>query len=134
MSALRRAPSVGRRALLLVAAIAIVVGVVVVLSGSLTRSTDVETQAEQARAELVEMEKLHAAGERELRFVETEDFISWQARLYDLGEPGERPFVLEDAPSPPAIVPIGPQDQEGVAPAPFDAWMELLFGASAGVP
>jgi hypothetical protein len=129
MSALRRAPTVGRRALLLVTTIVVVVGVVIVLSGSLTRSTDVEAQAARARAELAEMEKLHAAGEKELRFVETEDFISWQARLYDLGEPGERPFVLDDAPSPPPIVPIGPQDQEGVAPAPFDAWMELLFGA-----
>ena len=129
MSALRRAPTVGRRAFLLVVAVAVVVGVVIVLSGSLTRSTDVEAQADRARAEIAEIEQLHEEGEKELRFVETEDFIRWQATIYGLGEPGERRFVLEDAPSPEPIVPIGPQDEAGDAMAPFDAWMELLFGA-----
>ena len=129
MSALRRAPTVGRRALLLVTAVILVVGIVLVLGGGLSRSTDVEAQAERARAEIAEIEKLHAAGERELSFVETEDFIRWQATLYGLGEPGERPFVLEGAPAPEPIVPIGPQDGEGEVMAPFDAWMELLFGA-----
>ena len=129
MSALRRAPTVGRRALLLVITIAVVVGVVVVLSGSLTRSTDVEAQAERARAEIAEIEQLYEAGQRELRFVATEEFIRWQARVYGFGEPGERPFSLDDAPSPKPIVPIGPQDDGAEARAPFDAWMELLFGA-----
>jgi hypothetical protein len=107
----------------------VVGGIVVLLGGSLSRSTDVEAQADRARAEIAEIEKLHAAGERELRFVETRDFIRWQATFYGLGEAGERPFVLEGAPSPEPIVPIGPQDGEGETVAPFDAWMELLFGA-----
>ena len=34
----------------------------------------------------------------------------------------------EDAPAPGPITPIGPLD-EAVQMAPFDAWMELLFGA-----
>ena len=129
MSALRQAPTVGRRALLLALALAVVVGIVVVLSGSLTRSTDVEAQADRARAEIAEIEKRFLAGEKELEFVQTEDFIRWQARVYGLGEAGERPFALEDAPPPEPIAPIGPQDAETEAMVPFDAWMELLFGA-----
>ena len=34
----------------------------------------------------------------------------------------------EDAPEPASITPIGPHDAEEPM-APFDAWMELLFGA-----
>jgi len=129
MRALRQAPAVGRRALLLAITLAVVVGVVIVLSGGLTRSTDVEAQAERARAEIAEIEQIYEAGQKELRFVETEEFIRWQARVFGLGEPGERPFRLDEAASPEPIVPIGPQDDGGQAKPPFDAWMELLFGA-----
>ncbi len=108
----------------------IVVAIVIVFSGSLTRSTDVEARAERARAEIAEIEERFAAGEKELAFVQTEDFIRWQARIYGLGEPGEMPFELEaDAPPPQPVHPIGPQDAEARAQAPFEAWMELLFGA-----
>ena len=131
MSSLRQAPLLGRRALAAVAGLALVIGLVIVFSGSLTRSTDIEAQAEQARAEVAARELELAAGEAEQEFFETDVFIRWQARTLGFGQKsqGETLFALpEDAPAPGPITPIGPLD-EAVQMAPFDAWMELLFGA-----
>ena len=129
MSALRQAPLFGRRALLALITVLVVAAIVVVFSGSLTRSTDIEARAERAQAEIAEIEERFAAGQKELAFVQTEDFIRWQARIYGLGDPGERPFELEDgAPPPEPVRPIGPQDAGALPQTPFDAWMELLFG------
>jgi len=130
MSSLRQAPLFGRRALAIAAGLLLVAGIVVVFSGTLTRSTDIEAQAEQARAERDLAAAEVAAGELELKFIESEDFIQWQARALGLGEKDEQPFTLpEDAPPPEPIVPIGPQDPGYQPMAPFEAWMELLFGA-----
>lgn len=129
MSSLRQAPLIGRRALAVVVTLAIGVGLVVVFSGSLTRSTDIESQAEEARAEVAFHAYQLAETEAEQAFIGTRDFILWQARVNGYGEPGEVRFALpEGAPSPAPITPIGPQ-AEAEAMAPFDAWMELLFGA-----
>ena len=132
MSALRQAPLLGRRVLSVVLALAVVVGLIVIFSGSLTRSTDIEARADQARAEVAARELELAAGEAELEFFGNKDFIRWQARVHGFGEKaeGETRFTLPvDAPSPVPITPIGPQDTGAQATAPFDAWMELLFGA-----
>ncbi len=129
MSSLRQAPVIGRRALLLLAGLLLLAAIVIVFGGALTRSTDVETRAEQARAEFARVEEAVHAGEHELAFIETDAFFDWQGRAYGFGESNERPFVLEDAPPPAPITPIGPQDATGEQAAPFDAWMELLFGA-----
>ena len=130
MSTLRQAPSAGRRALAGLIGLAVLVGVVVVFSGTLTRSTDTEAQAEQMRAETARIAEQVEAGELELEFVETPDFVDWQARAIGFGQKGEQPFTLpEGAPSPRPIVPIGPQSDGQQTKAPIDAWMELLFGA-----
>jgi hypothetical protein len=132
MSLLRRIPTFGRRALLAVIGLAVAVGIVIAFSGSLSRSTDVGAQAERARAELALIAERHAASEDELEFVQSDEFISWQARAYGMGSPNERSFQLEPgAPSPAPIVPIGPQGEGSGRLAPFDAWMELLFGDGA---
>jgi type II secretory pathway pseudopilin PulG len=131
MSSLRQAPLIGRRALVAVVALAIVGGLVVVFSGSLTRSTDIGAQAEQARVEVAARELELAAGEAEQEFFQTDEFIRWQARTLGFGQKsqGETLFALpEDAPTPAPIRPIGPLDEDAPM-APFDAWMELLFGA-----
>lgn len=130
MNALRHAPLVGRRALAVLAALALVVGIALVFSGTLTRSTDVGAQAAQAQAVVAELEARREAGERELEFVRTEAFVRWQARIEGLGQEGERPFALEPgAPAPEPITPIGPQDDAPRALPPLEAWMELLFGS-----
>jgi hypothetical protein len=131
MSSLRQARFSGRRALAVVSALVVLLALVVVFSGTFTRSTDIEAQAEQARAEVAARELELAAGEAEQEFFETEEFIRWQARTLGFGQKsqGETLFALpEDAPEPDPITPIGPLAQDEPM-APFDAWMELLFGA-----
>jgi hypothetical protein len=131
MSVIRRAPLIGRRALAFVVGLVVLGGLVFLFSGSLDRSTDTEARAEQARAEVAARELELAAGEAEQAFFETDEFIRWQARALGFGQKsqGERLFALpEDAPEPASITPIGPLDAEEPM-APFDAWMELLFGA-----
>lgn len=130
MNALRRAPSAGRRAIAGLIGLALVIGIVVVFSGTLTRSTDIETLAEEVRAETARVEAQVVEGEHELEYVASDAFIEWRARAVGFGEPREQPFMLpENAPSPEPIVPIGPQAGRARTMAPFDAWMELLFGA-----
>ena len=124
-------PAIGRRALAAVVALVLVGGVLVVFSGTLTRSTDAEAAEAQARAERDRMAAEVAAGRLELDYVRSDDFIEWQARAYGLGDGAdERLFRLpEDAPTPAPIVPIGPLEDTDPPRAPFDAWMDLLFGA-----
>ena len=130
MSVVNQSPSIGRRAVVGMVGLAVIVGIVVVFSGALTRSTDIEARAEEMRAETARIEAQVLEGERELEYVESKDFFEWEARAIGFGEEDEQPFVLPpDAPPPPPIVPIGPQLDEAAAMAPFDAWMELLFGA-----
>jgi len=129
MSSLRRAPLIGRRALAAAFGLLVVVGLIVVFSGSLTRSTDTESRAEAARAELearrLELEETEA----ERDFLGTSESILWQARVNGYGKPGEVRFALpEGAPTPAPITPIGPQ-HAAEPMVPFDAWMDLLFGA-----
>ena len=120
----------GRRALLFLVGLIVIVLLVIVFSGTLTRSTDIEAIAEQARAEVDDLKRRAEAGAAELKFIEDPAFIRQQAPVHGYGEKGEIIFKLRpDAPEPEPIVPIGPQKVAGAAKAPIDAWMELLFGA-----
>ncbi len=130
MSSLRQTSLQGRRALGLFVGLALVVLLLAVFTGALTRSTDIESRAEQARAEIRLLQDRVAAGDAEVAFIQSDDFVQQQARAVGFGEKGEKVFALPpNAPVPDPIVPIGPVDAEGPAKAPFDAWMELLFGA-----
>lgn len=130
MSLLSGMPAFGRRALAAVVGLALIFGILVVFSGTLTRSTDAEAAEAQARAERDLMAAEVEAGRLELDYVRSDDFIEWQARAFGLGGPDEQLFRLpEDAPPPDPIVSIGPQEDTAPAKAPFDAWMDLLFGA-----
>ncbi|MEA2026397.1 MAG: hypothetical protein U9O18_06880 [Chloroflexota bacterium] len=119
----------GRRAAAVVFGLFVAVGLVLVFGGTLTRSTDIEAKAEQARAEITALEARVAAGKGEILFFESDAFALQQARALGFGEEGEKLFTLaEDAPPPRAIIPLGSGAKDGVGAAPFDAWMELLFG------
>jgi hypothetical protein len=108
----------------------VAVGLLLVFSGTLTRSTDIEAKAATARAEKAALQTLVESGRAELEFVETEAFVQQMARSIGMGDAGEQPFALDAAaPSPQPIIPLGSQDDRGVETAPFEAWMELLFGA-----
>jgi cell division protein FtsB len=124
-SALRRGSAAA-----LVLGLFVAVGIIVVFAGTLTRATEVEEEAARARAELALLNERVEAGRAEIEFIETDRFVEQQARAAGFGTRGERAFRLpDDAPSPPPVAMLG-ADAEGVAASsPFEAWMELLFGA-----
>jgi hypothetical protein len=108
----------------------VAIGIIVVFAGTLTRATEIEAEAARARAELALLDQRVAAGRAELEFVETDRFVEQQARAAGYGTPDERAFGLpDDAPPAPPVVMLGATAEDAAALSPFDAWMELLFGA-----
>ena len=129
MSSIRRGLLQGRRAAALVFGLFVAAGLVLVFAGTLTRSSDAEATAAQLRAEIAALEERVLEGDRELDFYETEAGMLWRARGLGLGEKGEERIVLPaNAPSPEPIVPLGGGRTDAQLRAPFDAWLELLFG------
>lgn len=105
-------------------------GIVFVFAGTLARATELEAQAVQARAEIAALEARAEAGRAEIEFMKSDAFIEQLARAAGYGRKGEQRFRLpDDAPSPSPIVPLGMRPTGAVDPSPFEAWMELLFGA-----
>lgn len=105
-------------------------GVVFVFAGTLARATELEAQAAQARAEVAALEARAEAGRAEIEFIESDAFIEQQARAAGYGLKGEQRFRLpDDAPSAPPIVALGTMSAAASDASPFEAWMELLFGA-----
>ena len=130
MSSLRRGPLHGRRAAAAVFGLFVAAGLVLVFSGTLARSTDIAAEATRLQAEIAVLEARVAAGADEIAFFETDDSVPWQARVQGYGGPGETLFSLqENAPSPEPIPPLGGRTEQRQASSPFDAWLELLFGA-----
>lgn len=130
MSPLPRGPFERRSAASLVFGLFVAGGLVLVFAGTLARSTDLGAQADEARAEIAALEARVAVGREEVAFTESEPFIDQYARALGWGKRNETVFRLsEDAPSPPPITPIGISPAVGPPAAPFQAWMELLFGA-----
>ncbi len=105
-------------------------GVVIIFIGTLTRATAIEADAERVRAEVAVLQERVASGKDEIAFLDTDAFVEQVARGIGYGERGEIAIELEpDAPSPQPIVPLGTESAGGASQTPFDAWMELLFGA-----
>jgi hypothetical protein len=133
MDALRRGLAQRRSVMGLVMVAVVAVAVVLVFTGTLSRSTSVETSAEKMRAEVAALQARVDVGDAEVEFLETDAFVEQVARsvgLGERGEQGERPFSLRPgSPSPPPITPLGSEPVGGTPVAPFDAWMDLLFGA-----
>jgi cell division protein FtsB len=125
-----RRPFQGRRAAAVVLGLFVAAGLIVIFAGTLARSTDIEAQAARARAEIEVLEARVAAGEAELELYRSEAFREWQARVYGFGRKDEEKLFMlpDDAPSPAPIVALGSRADRMTAVAPFDAWMELLFG------
>lgn len=118
-----------RSAVGLLIGLLVVAGIAIVFASTLTRSTTLEGQVAQESAAVLAMRERTEAGQAEIQFLETDAFVREHARSLGYGERGEIVFRLRnDAPSPRPIVPIGSGVRTGPPPAPFDAWMELLFG------
>jgi cell division protein FtsB len=117
------------RTMALVAVGAVAVWLVLVFGSALARSDAVEREAAQARAELAALEQRLEAGRAEIELMQTDHFLSMQARAYGRGRTGERPFALEaGAPSAVPIVPLGARPEVVESPTPLEEWLELLFG------
>jgi cell division protein FtsB len=130
MTIRRRGLLQGRGAAAVVVGLLLVAGLILVFSGTLTRSTDLESRAAQARAEVAAQQARVDAGRAEVEFLQTDTFIQQQARALGWGARNETLFALPaDAPSPRPVPAIGSEGADQQATAPLDAWMELLFGA-----
>lgn len=125
-------PVGGRRAAVVVFGLFVAIGLVIVFAGALSRSAQSEAEAARLRLEVSALQTAVAAVEAEIAFIESEEFVRQQARREGMGDrdANERPFELPgNAPSPEPIEPIGGSSPAAAKRAPFDAWMELLFGA-----
>lgn len=129
MNFFQRGPLERRGAAALILMLFVAAGVVLIFTGALTRSADTEAAAQRAREELAVLEERVATGEAEISFLATPAFVQQLARGIGWGEKGEIPFELgPGAPSPRPIAALGSESLDGGGLAPFDAWMELLFG------
>lgn len=91
-------------------------------------SWSISQEAERYRAEIVALEEQNAALERELEYLQSDAYISAEARrLLNLGRPGERILIIppgsEVAPPPPDA------GAEAGGQTPLEQWMELFFGS-----
>ncbi len=84
MTAPRSGPFQGRRAAGLVFGLFVVGGLLLVFAGTLTRSTDIEAQAEKARAEVAALEARVAQGNAEIAFFESDAFVQQEEYLEGL--------------------------------------------------
>jgi len=116
---------------LAIAAMAVIAVWLVIVFARAIADVDRATTLQQSVAdESAALTQQLAADRRELELVQTDAFQRIQARAYGLGESGEQVFSLPaDAPSPPAIVPLGSTTSANDVPTtPLDAWLEILFG------
>ena len=96
-----------------------------------------DAAAAQTRADQIRLGNAVLAGEvaalvRERAFIQTQPFVTLEARAYGLGASRERPFSL--VPDAPALAPDAPGSaavRVGAATAtvsPLESWLSLLFG------
>jgi len=91
-------------------------------------SWSISQEAERYRAEIVALEEQNAALGRELEYLQSDAYISAEARrLLNLGRPGERILIIP--PGSEAAPPPAAAGAEAGGPAPFEQWMELFFGS-----
>jgi cell division protein FtsB len=118
-----------RRTVGLVALLVVGIWLVVVFGHALADANTINADAARARAENDALRARVEAGRREIAFIQTDTFLSLEARAYGMGRRGERAFALEPgAPSPPPLVPLGGEPSPQVPPTPLEEWVALLFG------
>jgi cell division protein FtsB len=90
-------------------------------------SWSINQEADGYRAEILALEEQNAVLERELTYLQSDAYISAEARrLLNVGRPGERVLIIppgSEAAPPPAA---GAEAEE--AKPPLAQWMELFFG------
>lgn len=90
-------------------------------------SWSINQEAERYRAEIAQLEEQNAALERELEYLQSDAYVSAEARrLLNLGQPGERILIIP--PGSEAAPPAPARAREEPAKPPLEQWMELFFG------
>lgn len=125
----RRGIGPGRSYLVVSLIVIVAIWVVFMFGRALTQLNEATQRAAAVQNETVVLHDRLEQAQRELELVQTDAFLSLQARGYGMGEPGERAFGLApDAPAPPAIVPLGGEAASTVGRTPLESWLRLLFG------
>jgi len=119
----------GRSYLAVALMVIVAIWVVFMFGRALTQLNEATQRAVAVRTETIGLQDRLEQAQRELELVQTDAFLSLQARGYGMGEPGERAFGLEPgAPAPPQIVPLGGETASATGRTPLESWLRLLFG------
>lgn len=125
----RRGIGPGRSYLALALIVIVAIWVVFMFGRALTQLNEATQRAAAVQNETIALHDRLEQAQRELELVQTDAFLSLQARGYGMGEPGERAFGLAPgAPAPPAIVPLGGETASAAGRTPLESWLRLLFG------
>ncbi len=118
-----------RRTVAGVILLGLAIWIAVVFAGAMSQARSLEGQAAAARQDNEALRQKVAAGEQEIRFVQTAPFLSLQARAFGMGLVGEHLFGLAPgAPSPAPITPLGsdaPPEPPGTL---VDDLVSIVFG------
>jgi hypothetical protein len=119
----------GRSYLAVALIVMVAIWVVFMFGRALTQLNEATQRASAVRTETIGLHDRLEQAQRELELVQTDAFLSLQARGYGLGESGERAFGLAPgAPPPPQIVPLGGETASASGRTPLESWLRLLFG------
>ena len=112
-------------------AISAIVGVwlLVVFANALADASDQTARLARERVVNTSLQAQVAAGGAEIATIQGRVFLDFLARSYAMGEPHERPFaLLQGAPPPPVMSPLGQQAAPLASTTPLEDWIELLIG------
>jgi len=107
--------------------------IVIVFARQVGDASSAGVKVDTLRNENAELATRVAALGREAALIQRQEWIVQQARGHGLGDSGEIPFTLGNAPSLPpdapgsAAVRLGGRTDR---PTPLEAWLSLLFGPS----
>jgi cell division protein FtsB len=119
-------PGLTRRRVAFILGSVLVLWIVLVFGRAVATSADAAHRVQQLQEANDRAAAQLAAGERELRVIQTPAYLDLQARAEGQGTPDEHVFtLLSPAPSPRPITPLGSPTQP-LAPTPLDAWLQLL--------
>ena len=119
-------PGLSRRRVAFVLGTVLVLWIVLIFGRAVATAADAAHRVELLQEANARSAAQLAAGQRELRLIQTPAYLDLQARAEGQGTPEEHVFaLLTPTPSPRPITPLGSPTQP-LAPTPLDAWLQLL--------
>jgi cell division protein FtsB len=110
-------------------ALLVSVWLVVIFGRALAEANSLTARLAQEQSVNDELRARVEAGRREISLAQTAAVLDFEARLFGMGRPGEKPFALDPgAPPPPALARLGNESPPPPPSAPLDDWLRLLVG------